>query len=102
MANLERIHLFDMALECNIPSYMIDGLLDYILEHCPAGSFLTAILCNDLRQACNKADETNKHLIWEYVYFLFNHAPMGCWGSEERVAEWLESGRKMREAANPR
>lgn len=61
----------------------------YIEDRCPMGSFLNAVLENDLTQACSRADHINKHLIWEYVNWLYNNAPADCWGSIERVQYWL-------------
>jgi len=82
----------------DIPAYMQSSFADYILEGTPTGGFLYAILTNDLKSACNKADDTNKHRIYEYVRFLFNVAPMNCWGSVENVTKWSEARKQERKA----
>jgi hypothetical protein len=88
----EETELEDQLLEklktTRIPGYMHRGLACYISAGRPVGDFMNAVLCNDLKKACNHADENNKHVLWDYVYFLFNHAPMVCWGSVESVQAW--------------
>lgn len=75
-----------------VPGHMIGGLRRYIERGIPPGSFLTAVLSNDLKEACHRADETNKRCLWDFVYFLYNYAPRECWGGPERVREWIEKG----------
>ncbi len=73
-----------------IPEHMRAGLLDYIERGYEPGGFIWAVLCNDLRGACARADSVNRHALYAYVHFLWNYAPAACWGSEERVAAWIE------------
>ena len=73
-----------------IPEYMIGGLRRYIENGIEPGSFLSAVLCNDLRGACECADDINRSRLFEYVKFLYSYAPAGCWGSQERFEKWLE------------
>ena len=74
--------------EVGIPEYMHEGMIMYIGRGIKPGSFLSAVLRNDLRSACHCADSTNRHLLFEYVFFLYNYAPGGCWGSEEKFEAW--------------
>ena len=73
-----------------IPERMHDGLLRYVLHHIKPGDFLTAVLRNDLRAAISKADDENKHLLFDYVAFIHNRAPGSCWGSYDAVEVWLK------------
>ena len=85
------------ALEgTKIPSYMWDGLVDYIVDGIPTGGFLRAILTNDLKAACYAADDANKGCIYDYVFFLVNHAPAACWGSPERVKHWGQVAQQIK------
>lgn len=95
MPIITREALTEAACQNHIPTYMQDGLIEYVLTARPTGSFLNAILTNNLREACNRADELNKRLIWNYVNFLWNHAPMMCWGNEETVKKWRDIGGYM-------
>ena len=86
------------ALEgTKIPDYMWTKLINYIVEGVPTGGFLHAILSNDLKRACNAADEANQLAIYDYVFFLHNNAPAACWGSPERVANWMEIAKQVKE-----
>lgn len=80
---LEGLHKHD------IPLHMHEGLIAYVLTGRPTGHFLMAILTNDLRDAVSRADEENQPRIHEYVRFLYNYAPVGCWGSPEHYAAWV-------------
>jgi len=71
-----------------IPAYMHAGLLRWILYGIPPGDFLTALLSNDLRRTFEKADDTNVRCIQNYLIFLYNDAPSGCWGSKENFKSW--------------
>jgi hypothetical protein len=87
-----REHLIEHAYRLGIPDYMHDGLVEFILNGRPVGNFLTAVLSNNLKEACGRADETNLQILPNYVKFLYNHAPIGCWGDEERMESWMERG----------
>ena len=75
----------------SIPDHMMSGLRRYIDDHCAVGDFLTAVLENNLREAVHRADDHNLENLPAYVYYLYNEAPSKCWGSPEKVKEWLEA-----------
>ena len=68
--------------------------LDRYVEHgIPTGSFLAAVLANDLFGAWYRADaagRANFPLIMDYIYNEFK--PSYCWGSPEAVAIWIGHG----------
>jgi hypothetical protein len=68
-----------------IPSYMHEGIIKYIYEGIIPGSFLRAVLENNLKDAIANADSTNILIISNYVEFFYNEVPGNIWGSEERV-----------------
>lgn len=45
----------------------LDGLKRYVEHHTPTGGFLRAVLENDLREACARADDENVKVIPIYV-----------------------------------
>ena len=71
----------------------VDGYIDQGL---PVGSFLYWLLANNLQKACAHADDTNKRLIFEWVQWLWTHAPATCWGSEDKVNGWLDRHHRQR------
>jgi len=62
----------------------------YFQNRIEPGSFLTAVLSNDLVGSYARADSQNIRLIGDIVSFLYNRAPAGAWGSPERVTAWLK------------
>lgn len=75
-----------------IPDGMAPGLLRYIRYGIEPGAFLSAVLCNDLRGACERADSQNIKMLPAYVSYLYNEAPSLCWGSEEKFRSWIKKG----------
>lgn len=70
-------------------SSMRDGVRMYIEEGIMSGHFLTALFSNDLVGAYSRADKANEEAMKEWVTFLFNYAPASCWGSKQRVEDWI-------------
>lgn len=55
------------------------------------GSFLTAVLENDLMGAVKKADRENLENLEAIVEFIEYEVPSGCRGGPKEVAEWKRS-----------
>ena len=75
----------------SIPERMRAPLLRWFYHGIIPGGFLAAVLRNDLHRACINADDENRHLLWDYVIFLHNEAPAGCWGSPKHVDDWQKA-----------
>lgn len=69
---------------------MIDAILRYIDDRIEPGGFLTAVICNDLREAVGRADDGNLANLPAFVAYFYNEAPSNCWGSKEKMDAWLE------------
>jgi hypothetical protein len=82
----------------NVPEQMHDSYVRYLLHGIEPGDFLVAVLANDLREACGRADDDNRKSLYNHVFFLHNYAPMGCWGSPEHVSEWIAQHRQLANA----
>lgn len=74
-----------------LPSGLRGGAQRYIEHGILPGEFLTAVLCNDLREAFAYADDANREQLYEIVRFFWNEAPSACWGSTEKMDKWLSS-----------
>jgi len=81
--------MFDYS---KLPEHMQDGMRLYIERGIEGGSFMTAVLCNDLMGAAGKADHINRECLFDYCNFLYNEAPTSCHGSREKVEAWIERG----------
>ena len=82
-----------------IPVQVLDSLYEYIDSKVPTGSFLRAVLSNDLSEACARADSECIASLPVLVQFLYNNAPSGCYGTPTVVADWLRKGAAERTAA---
>lgn len=75
-----------------LPHHMQDAMARYVQSGIPPGSFLTAVLSNDLMGAMGHADDINRTFIFDYAVFLKSQAPIGCWGSPQHVEDWIADG----------
>jgi hypothetical protein len=73
----------------HIPEHMLYALQQYVATHRPVGHFLTAIICNDLKEAVARADDENLTNLPAYVGYLYNECPSACWGSKKKMDDWL-------------
>lgn len=71
-----------------VPINLHGGLVRWIVKGIPPGQFLMAVLTNDLRGSCERADDFNRARLFDIVRFLYNDAPRGCWGSPQAVEAW--------------
>jgi len=85
--------------EFHIPPHMMDGLTRYIEHGIAPGGFLTAVLENNLREACARADDINIRNLPAYIAYLYNDAPSACWGSPEKVDAWVANFRDPRDGS---
>lgn len=84
-------------MEKNIP-YDIKSSLDrYVNDGIETGSFLRAVLENNLIDSVGKADYQNSKILPEICSYVYNYLPSNCWGSKEKVNKWLKRKREERE-----
>lgn len=69
---------------------MIGALERYVTQRISPGGFLTAVLSNDLREAQGRADDYNARTLNAIVGLCYTGLPSECWGSSERVRNWLQ------------
>ena len=75
-----------------VPSHMHHAIEAWVLFGLKPGSFLTAVLSNDLMEAFGRADHMNAAAMQAWVRLLYNNVPSACKGSPEVVSEWHEQG----------
>lgn len=73
-----------------LPEHMREGVRMYLEERIAPGSFLTAVICNDLVNALGQADHINRERLHDIVSFFYSYAPSNCWGSVEKMKKWLK------------
>ena len=75
-----------------LPSHMHYAIKAWIERGEHPGGFLTALLSNDLMDAFGRADEDNTAAMRNWVVYLYNYAPSGCFGSPEKFKAWEARG----------
>lgn len=71
-----------------VPSHIRGGLIRFVDHGILPGGFLQAVLSNDLREACARADDENRPRLFEIVRWLHWEAPATSWGSREAMHAW--------------
>lgn len=72
----------------NVPEHLRAGLVRYFSDGILPGSFLQAVLSNDLAAAISRADPVALRGLETIVAFLANVAPARAWGSRAAVLAW--------------
>ena len=71
-----------------LPKSLQGGAQRYIERGIIPGSFLRAVISNNLVEAVARADDNNLPRLKEIVLWWYNEAPGGCWGSEQKMEAW--------------
>lgn len=75
-----------------VPTNLVYGMVRYIMHGSVVGDFLTAVITNDLGKAMAHADDQSLKAIRTVYGVFYNLAPIGCFGSEEKMRLWMEAG----------
>lgn len=71
-----------------IPALTVETIARWVFHAYAPGSFMTAVLENNLRLAVACADLENRSALYEIVSLISHHTPVGCWGSPSIVEGW--------------
>lgn len=72
-----------------IPENMRSKLQAYVDRGEPMGHFLTAVVCNDLKEAVFRADSLNLGLLKNYLMVMYWNMPSQSQGSKEKMDAWI-------------
>ena len=76
------------------------GAIDRYLNHgFEPGSFVMAVMHNDLNRAVASADSVNQAALVDIVKFFYNEVPARAWGNADRVQNYIESVRAAKQQA---
>lgn len=81
-----------------LPGQYLAGMRRYVEAGSEPGHFLSAVLTNDLAEACARADDEGRIWLFSLVRWCYNELPANAWGSPEKVANWMRVLRLAREA----
>jgi hypothetical protein len=74
-------------MNTEIPQHHLHSIRLYVEHGCQPGSFLTAVLSNDLKGAVTSADTESLAALPAIVRYCYHELPWEVWGSPERVSE---------------
>ncbi len=80
-----------------IPDNLHDGIMRYIAHGIQPGSFLTAVMANDLTESFARADMHSRATLFFIVEWLYQHCPITARGSNEAVRAWIDMHQQRRE-----
>lgn len=89
--------LFPKGHEKEVWAALKESLDAYAKDGRPTGSFLEAVLANDLKEAFGRADNFNRWFMFPIVKYVYNEMPSICQGSYENVRAWLANKAAERE-----
>ena len=75
-----------------VPARMHDSIIRYILFGTRPGSFLRAVISNDLMKSARRADPDNLKALPAFAHFLHNYAYPELFGSPEKMKHWMKIG----------
>ena len=78
----------------------IDTINNYVTKGWEPGSFVMAVLENNLMEAFGRADLGNRASLFEICDYIYNYIPSGAHGSPERVQAWMKYIRNKKESVN--
>lgn len=75
-------------IESHLPERFEHAMVGWLRYGQQPGHFLTAVLCNDLREAFSRADDDSVNELPGIMAWLYNWVPSCCWGSVAKVDAW--------------
>jgi len=73
-----------------VPNHMHDAVINYIEKGWEPGSFLQAVIENDLSGAASRADLANQKCLFEWAQYFYGYAPRTAWGSPQAYDRWVK------------
>lgn len=75
-------------LDSNVPEHLREGIENWIERGITPGSFLRAVIRNDLMAACLRADELSYLHMRGVIRWFVQYAPNGSYGSDKVFSNW--------------
>lgn len=72
-----------------VPDHMLNRMIAYAERGEPVGHFLSAVIDNDLMEACGRADHENAANLPAFVGWFYNECPSSAYGSREKRIAWI-------------
>lgn len=72
-----------------VSASILGSLERYLNYGIMPGGFLTAVLENNLKEACARADYENRGNLYNIVGYIYNYIPYTAWGSPDAVRDFI-------------
>ena len=82
--------IYEIMITKGVAPATTHALKMYVEEGVPTGSFLEALLSNQLMQTFSRADMWNSILIKDIVNVVYNYVPEDAHGSPENYRQWVK------------
>ena len=79
-----------MTENLGAPVHILDSIDRFVRHRIAPGSFVTAVLSNDLAGAFRTADEDSLRGLADIVRYIHWEIPGNCHGSKSKVEKWLK------------
>lgn len=79
-----------------VPPLALEALERYRDHHIPTGSFLQAVLENNLLEAINRADPDSLQALPAICRFVHHQLPLLSHGSPAKVTAWIRDGQRAK------
>ena len=86
---VEKASLEKSLAEYQIPGSLHGGIIRWVCDGIPPGSFLKRIIENDAEGATLRADQVNVHHVAKLLLWFTREAPAECWGSNTNILDWI-------------
>lgn len=73
-----------------IPDSVLQEINSFVLKGTPTGSFVSAVLRNDLKLAIGTGGPSALAAIRKVVSYMYNRVPSMCYGDAESIQSWRE------------
>ena len=70
----------------------------YVNDGVPQGSFLTALICNDLKGVFAYADDENYENLPAFIMYFHWVVPANIWGNKDKMQAWIKACAQARQA----
>lgn len=84
----------------HIQNHMMEAIKSYVEHGTRPGDFLTAVICNDLSEAMQRADEKNMRNLPAFVAYFYMEVPLAICGTKEKMDFWIKLKQEEREKQN--
>ena len=79
-----------MIENLDAPVHVLDSIDRFVRHRIAPGSFVTAVLSNDLAGAFRTADEDSLRGLRDIMWHIHWEIPGNCHGSKSKVEKWLK------------